>query len=71
MGSLILGVNTSYRLFCFFKLFPMVVKGLTTGEVNSNNWLCVNITIQVKLTSYSPTITLITGVKLVYPLWKS
>ncbi len=29
MGSLILGVNTLYRLFCFFKLFPMVSKGLT------------------------------------------
>ncbi len=29
MGGLILGVNTLYRLFCFFKLFPMVGKGLT------------------------------------------
>ncbi len=28
MGGLILGVNTLYRLFCFFKLFPMVDKGL-------------------------------------------
>ncbi len=28
MGDLILGVNTLYRLFCFFKLFPMVGKGL-------------------------------------------
>ncbi len=28
MGFLILGVNTLYRLFCFFKLFPMVGKGL-------------------------------------------
>ncbi len=28
MGGLILCVNTSYRLFCFFKLFPMVGKGL-------------------------------------------
>ncbi len=27
MGGLILGVNTFYRLFCFFKLFPMVGKG--------------------------------------------
>ncbi len=27
MGGLILGVNTLYRLFCFFKLFPMVGKG--------------------------------------------
>ncbi len=29
MGGLILGVNTLYRLFSFFKLFPMVGKGLT------------------------------------------
>ncbi len=28
MGGLILGVNTLYRLFCFFKPFPMVGKGL-------------------------------------------
>ncbi len=27
MGGLILGVNTLYRLLCFFKLFPMVGKG--------------------------------------------
>ncbi len=26
--TLILGVNTLYRLFCFFKLFSMVCKGL-------------------------------------------
>ncbi len=29
MGGLILGVSTLHRLFCFFKLFPMVGKGLT------------------------------------------
>ncbi len=28
MGGFKLGVNTLYRLFCFFKLFPMVGKGL-------------------------------------------
>ncbi len=28
MWVLILDVNTLYRLFCFFKLFPMVGKGL-------------------------------------------
>ncbi len=28
MGGLILGVNTLCRFFCFFKLFPMVDKGL-------------------------------------------
>ncbi len=28
MGDLILGTDTLYRLFCFFKLFPMVGKGL-------------------------------------------
>jgi hypothetical protein len=27
MGVLILGVNTLYRLFCFFKLLLMVGKG--------------------------------------------
>ncbi len=30
MGGLILGVNTLYWLFCFFKLFPMVGKRLMT-----------------------------------------
>ncbi len=30
MGGLILGANTLYRLFCFFKLFPKVGKGLHT-----------------------------------------
>ncbi len=29
-GDLIPGVNTSYRLFCFFNLFPMVGKGLSS-----------------------------------------
>ena len=29
MGGLILGVNTLYRFFCFFKLFLMVGNGLT------------------------------------------
>ena len=29
MGGLILGINTLYRLFCFFKLFLMIGKGLT------------------------------------------
>ncbi len=28
LRGLILGVNTLYRLFCSFKLFPMVGKGL-------------------------------------------
>ncbi len=28
-GLILLGVNTLYRLYCFFKLFPMVGKGLT------------------------------------------
>jgi len=29
MGGLILGVNTLYMLFCFFKLLALVGKGLT------------------------------------------
>ncbi len=33
LEGLILGVNTLYRLFCFFKLFPMVGKGLTGDYV--------------------------------------
>jgi len=28
MGSLVLGINTFYMLFCFFKLFAAVGKGL-------------------------------------------
>ncbi len=28
MGRLILGVNTLYRVYCYFKLLPMVGKGL-------------------------------------------
>ena len=34
MGVLILGVNTLYRLFCFFKLFLMVGKGLILCAVS-------------------------------------
>ncbi len=34
MGDLILGVNTLYRLFCFFKLFPMVGKGLNHQHIS-------------------------------------
>ncbi len=32
MAGLILGINTLYGLFCFFKLFPMVSKGLITEQ---------------------------------------
>ncbi len=32
MGGLILGFNTLYRLFCFFKLLPMVCKGLNSTD---------------------------------------
>ncbi len=32
MGVLILGGNTLYRLFCFFKLFPMVGKGFNLAH---------------------------------------
>ncbi len=35
MGVLILGVNTLYSLFCFFKLFPMIGKGLISGTIQS------------------------------------
>ncbi len=36
MGGLILGVNTLHMLFCFFKLFPMVGKGLKSSAVPLN-----------------------------------
>ncbi len=29
--AIYIGVNTLYRLFCFFELFPMVGKGLGCG----------------------------------------
>ncbi len=35
MGGVILGVSTLYRLFCFFKLFLMVGKGLTDMAISS------------------------------------
>ncbi len=34
MGGLILGGNTLYRLFCVFKLFPMVGKGIYSKNNN-------------------------------------
>ncbi len=49
MGGLILGVNTLYRLFCFFKLFPMVGKGLIGMHIAylsaANYVLCVVSTV--------------------------
>ncbi len=36
MASLILGFNTLYRLFCFFKPFPMVGKGLSAFKNDYN-----------------------------------
>ncbi len=39
MGGLILGVNTLYMLFCFFKLFPMVGKGLRVKPVLCPKWI--------------------------------
>ncbi len=40
MDGLILGVNTLYRLFCFFKLFPMVGKGLKSRSTLT--WILVS-----------------------------
>ncbi len=37
MGGLILGVNTLYRLFCFFKSFLMVGKGFTPCMLQVNS----------------------------------
>ncbi len=48
MRGLILGVNTLYRLFCFFKLFPMVGKGL----INGHQWgISIKVLSQRLLTS--------------------
>ncbi len=49
MGGLILGVNTLYRVFCFFKLFPMVGKGLTLYQPMTH--MCV---MDVPTSSISP-----------------
>ena len=50
MGVLILGVNTLYRLFCFFKLFLMVGKGLIDATVlatlaigNTNTFIILSV----------------------------
>ncbi len=43
MVGLILGVNTLYRLFCFFKLFPMVGKGLTMKWILVSSQRCPEI----------------------------
>ncbi len=42
-GGLIPGVNTLYRLFCFFKLFPMVGKGLKGQGHKVSTYLCESI----------------------------
>ena len=46
-GGLILGVNTLYRLFCLFKLFLMVGKGLKltqlTGQYDNYSFLTVGM----------------------------
>ena len=34
IGGLILGVNTLYMFFCFFKLFAVVGNELTEGETH-------------------------------------
>ncbi len=47
MGGLILGVNSLYRLINFFKLFPMVGKGLTLTNLCEEN-------IGKRLTLYQP-----------------
>ncbi len=51
-GVLILGVNTLYRFFCFFKLFAMVSKGLKEFShgfsVHTSERMCyVNICITI------------------------
>ncbi len=38
----VLGVNTLYRLFCYFKLFSMVGKGLTALSTTYGILTCNN-----------------------------
>ncbi len=45
-GDLILGVNTLYRLFCYFKLFFMVSKGLTHQQEEVQNMVSKGLTHQ-------------------------
>ncbi len=48
MGGLILGVNALYRLSFFFKLFPMVGKGLKSDCLGVYIWfplLAVNLSL--------------------------
>ncbi len=44
MGGLILGITTWYRLFCFFKLLPMVGKGLMDQHVQKRILSCKRLT---------------------------
>ena len=61
MGGLILSVDTLYRLFCLFKLFLMVGKGLKDTPENKDTsvfWtLCYvpNTLFQCKFTRYEDT----------------
>ena len=45
MGVLILGVNTLYRLFCFFKLFVMVGKGLINVDTDLRDETFTNLSL--------------------------
>ena len=47
MGVLILGVNTLYRLFCFFKLFLMVGKGLRYANKLLDDVLKIWVQLQI------------------------
>ena len=42
MGVLILGVNSLYRLFCFFRLFLMVGKGLTEKSLQGHGDISIH-----------------------------
>ncbi len=56
MGDLIPGVNTLYMLFCFFKLFRVVGKGLKEGKYKTLNSLRRQNKCRLKdeLSSFSP-----------------
>ena len=70
MGVLILGVNTLYRLFCFFKLFLMAGKGLLrTPSYVPNMLKYTHLTIQDKSSRYPVPLYMYSGTGLFYSFY--
>ncbi len=68
MGGLILAVNTLYRLFCFFKLFTMVGKGLILGVILCTGFSASWVHCKVKLFEYKLTQLVPLEYKLTWPI---